>query len=389
MILAVIGVALLAGVGVARAQPADTRKQASAAFARAVAAENREDWRAAILEYEEAYRLAPHPDVLYNLGAVYERLGELRAAAEHYQQYLDTKPDAADHAKVERKIAALEQRPSKVAIATTPPGATVIVDGDRRGAAPLELTLTAGTHQLVAEAGGRKVRRTITLAYGEPLAITLPVDAARGTLVVTSNVAGAAITVDGTAVGGAPWSGPLDAGTHVVVVSANGYTTVERTVEVPADGTAQITGALGRPLGYVEPAARGASVVVGIDGGTLQGLGWAATIWYAYRSAGRRAEGGIGTVLASTGVGFAVVGRGYLLTGRIRPYVEVQLAAGGRSQIVHVAGGLMVADLPLGRAGLDLFVEAGAGFGARDGERVDFVPILAGFSTHLATPGAR
>lgn len=338
----------------------------------------------AIVEYLEAYRLAPHPDVLYNLAAVYERTAELRAAADSYQRYLDTKDHASDRPKVERKIAGLRARPSKVAIATTPTGATVIVDGDRKGRGPLELTLGAGPHQLVAESAGARVTRTITLAYGEPLAITLPVVVERGTLVVTSNVGGANIAVDGTRVGVAPWSGALDAGRHVVVVTAPGYTTVERTVEVPADGTTQIMGGLGRPLGYVEPPSPGATAgVFGFDVGAFTTIGFVSTVYYGYRTAGRHLEGCVGTQFGAVGVGFAAKGRGYLLTGRLRPYVEVALGFGQLAQTAHVAGGLMLADVPVGRAGLDLFVEAGLGSGNHDAARTQFIPILGGVSVHF------
>ncbi len=370
----------------AHAQPTDPKQQARAAFGRAVAAEGRDDWRAAIVEYDEAYRLAPHPDVLYNLAAVYERIAEARAAAEHYQRYLDTKDDATDRVKVERKITALRSRPSKIAITTTPAGALVIVDGQRKGPAPVELTLGAGSHQLVAEAAGAKISRTIVVEYGEPQAITLPVVVARGTLVVTSNVAGASIVVDGNPVGVAPWRGALDAGRHIVVVSAPGYTTVERTVDVPGDGTAQIIGALGRPLGHVEPSAsRGTVGLFGADLGSFRSIGIISTIYYGYRSGGRHLEGDAGMQFGAVQIGFTAKARAYVFTGRVRPYLGVTIGYGGASSTVHAVGGLMLADLPYGRAQLDLFVEAGFGTGVHDAERKTFVPIIAGLSAHLGT----
>jgi hypothetical protein len=171
-----------------------------------------------------------------------------------------------------------------------------------------------------------------------------------------------------------------------VIVSAPGYTTVERTVDVPSDGTAQINGGLGRPLGFVEPPSnRGATVLLGFDAGTFRGVGIATTIYYGYRAQSRRFELGLGTQIgaAPIGVGFAAVGRGFFVTGRVRPYVELQIGLAGATQSAHAAGGLMLADLPIGRAGLDLFIEAGIGAGTFAGERHVFIPILAGFSTHL------
>lgn len=363
---------------------ADDRDAARAAFVRAVAAENRSDWRDAIAEYEEAYRLAPHPDVLYNLAGVYERLAERRSAAEHYRRYLDDKPDAADRKKVERKIAELRDRPSRVTVTTEPAGAIVIIDGERRGPAPIELNLGAGTHQLVAEHAGANVRRTVALEYGEPLTIVLPVVVARGTLVVTSNVVGAQVMVDGAEVGTAPWTGALDAGRHVVVVTAAGYTTVERTVDVPAEGTAQITGGLGRPLGWVEPpTARGRMGLFGFDAGSFMAIGYTTSILYGYRTPGRRADGAIGAQFGAAGVGFTVKGRAYLATGKVRPYVGAALGLVSLAQTSHAVGGLMFADLPAGLVEVDVFVEGGVGYGKHEEVGKLYFPVLAGLTAHL------
>jgi hypothetical protein len=57
-----------------------------------------------------------------------------------------------------------------------------------------------------------------------------------GTVVVNVNVEGAAVTVDGEAVGSTPLATPivLDAGRHTVVVRKDGYENVERPIEVSA-----------------------------------------------------------------------------------------------------------------------------------------------------------
>lgn len=262
------------------------------------------------------------------------------------------------------------------------------IDGERRGAAPIDLTVAAGTHELVAEHGGRRSTRSVSLEYGEPLAVSLAIAEAQGVLVVTSNVPGASIIVDGTPVGYAPWSGPLPAGTHAVVVSAPGYATTERTVEVPADGSAQVNGALGRPLGWVEPmTSKGRMGLFGFDAGAFANIGVQGAVFYGYRTPGRHLDGLLGMQFGAQGVGFAGKGRFYITTGKVRPYVGVGIGIVSLAQTMHAVGGIAIADLGAGLFEVDLFVEGGAGSGNVDSEQVAFFPILAGLIMHL--PSAR
>ncbi len=86
------------------ADPASTRAAAEH-FRKAEAADRAKHYAEAIAEYEAAYRLAPHPDVLYNIALDHERLEEWAAAADAYQRYLaDQQTPVADAAAVEAKI---------------------------------------------------------------------------------------------------------------------------------------------------------------------------------------------------------------------------------------------------------------------------------------------
>lgn len=379
MILACVLVALTAP---AHAQPDDARARAGAAFKRAVAAEQRKDWRTAIREYEAAYQASPHPDVLYNIAGIHERLGELRTAAGYYQRYLDDKPDADDRAKVIGKLAELRARPSVLRVTSTPAGATISVDGQPRGAAPLELTVSGGAHQLAAEAGGVRRAAVVTAEYGEPQDVALVLAEGRGTLVVDANAPHAQIAIDGQVVGTTPWTGQVAAGTHALVVTADGYTTTERTVEVPADGTAQIRAALGRPIGYVEPAPPARSEVRGaLESGARLGRGYTIGLAVTYRTAGRRAEVATGVQLGSDGVAWALRGRLFALTGPVRPYAVAALdygITGGAAGFV--GGGLMVAPSSAAPFHVHYYVESGYGVHRADGSDDAFVPIVVGFS---------
>lgn len=148
---------------------AEDRDTARIHFQAAHAAEERGDWTTAIDEYERAYKLAPHPSVLFNMAAAHEKLGHWRKAAELLQQYLRDSPGADDRATVEGRIERFRDRPSHVMV-RFPPGATLFVDGQPRGEIPAELDLPAGLHHFHAERDAdTSADQAIVLEYGDPV----------------------------------------------------------------------------------------------------------------------------------------------------------------------------------------------------------------------------
>ncbi len=57
-------------------------------------------------DLRRAYRIRPHPDLLFNIGRAYEEAGELPAALEAFRGYLASRP--ADGAEVERRVKRLQ-----------------------------------------------------------------------------------------------------------------------------------------------------------------------------------------------------------------------------------------------------------------------------------------
>ena len=388
-VVAVLAALSLALAGPARAQPSDdARAQAGAAFKRALAAEKRQDWRVAIREYQAAYELSPHPDVLYNIAAVHERVGEARTAAGFYQRYLDGSPAAPDRAKVTGKLAELRARPGAVQITSDPIGAEVIIDGQPRGRAPLTVTLDGGSHQVVLEAGAARRSMVVAVEYGEPQQLTLRLVAGQGTLVVNSNAPQATVAIDGRPVGTTPWRGAIDAGTHTLVVSAPGFTTTERAVEVPADGTTQIQAALGRPVGWVEPTPPSRASTPGIlESGSYLGRGVMVSLLLGYRTAGRHLEVASGVGFGAVGVAWALRARAFALTGPVRPYVVGGLNYGfAGDSTALVGGGLLIAGPRSGPLRIDYFIESGYGVGKDADGGYQFVPIIGGIAYSMSKP---
>ena len=377
---------LLGAVRFAAAQPSDAdRKEAKAAFARAEAAERRKDWRTAIDEYQRAYDLAPHPDVLYNIAVDLERLEEYRDAATHYRRYLDQSEDPADAPRVEALIEKLRARPGLVTITTDPPGAEVAIDGKRAGAAPVERRL-AGTHRIEVSGDAGSARREINVEFGEPQTVHVAIAARAGTLVVTSNVPGAEVVIDGEPAGTTPASLALPAGSHRVVVRAEGWSSYDRPVEIHAEGTTQMTANLVRPLGYVEPTPVDTTprgfISVGGGADTTGENGSLYTVMFgAHRG---HFDFGLGYGFASQAAAFALETRASFTLTKVRPYVRAQALLGGSSSISGHAGMLGYLFPTTGRARTALFVDIGIGVvrtgTSTDGEaeRVLTIPFTAG-----------
>jgi hypothetical protein len=180
LVAVVVAVAGALAPAVARA---DDRARAAEHFALAQSAEKRKDWRTAIAEYEEAYRLSPHPSVLYNIGLDHEHLAAWREAARYFLRYLDEAPDASDREAVLARVRRLREKMSSVTIEVRPAGARVYLDGTERGRAPVLLALTGGrTYEVQAmDAEGQlSSPRRITPEYGEPFTLSLDLATADG-----------------------------------------------------------------------------------------------------------------------------------------------------------------------------------------------------------------
>jgi hypothetical protein len=365
----------LAGPGVAHA---DDPEAAGEEFAAGEAADRRKDYRTAIAHYLRAYDLAPHPNALYNAAVDYERLGELREAATFYRRYLDEAPDSDDAARVERLIENLRKRRSKVAIRSTPPGAQIAIDGAAAGQAPVSRDLPGGAYTIAATLGERRASKRISVEYGEPADVVLEVTAATGTLAVNSNIAGAQVEIDGAYAGVTPLTVPVPAGDRKVIVRAEGYSTVERTVKVPGEGSAQITATMIRPLGYVAPVTpversylitAGAGYALGADtpmahfGHGLHVLSW---------------EGALRVGLfGDKTYSYGILVRRLIGSARVKPFLGGWAEYGGSGSTsgdptivanLGVNGGLIVKIANTGRTEIDLVVDGGVALYAYTGE---------------------
>jgi hypothetical protein len=138
-------------------------------------------------------------------------------------------------------------------VRSTPAGAEVFVDGERRGVTPLTLRdLRLGAHTVrVTRSGYAPAEERLTLDAGRPsraveLALVSTAQAAgaagapggeatAGSLVVDSRPAGARVLVGGVPVGATPVTlTALRPGDHAVRIERTGYVTINATARVEA-----------------------------------------------------------------------------------------------------------------------------------------------------------
>lgn len=120
-----IGGAALVAVALALAQPCAAAggddERARAHVDAAVAYFDEGDFASAVHELDAAYRLHAAPELQYNLGECYEKLGRLDEAAAAYQKYLGGSRDARDRSEVVARIAAIEQQIGAAKAGAAPP----------------------------------------------------------------------------------------------------------------------------------------------------------------------------------------------------------------------------------------------------------------------------
>ena len=122
---------------------------------------------------------------------------------------------------------ALKQAFGKLSIISHPAGAQVIIDGKSRGVTPLKVdSFPVGNYALTLKLdGSTDITDTLSVKAGIPLAKQYKFDAELGELAVSTDPAGASVTIDGQVMSQiAPFTfSKLKEGTHEVELDLPGY----------------------------------------------------------------------------------------------------------------------------------------------------------------------
>jgi len=114
----VSGLCLAVSLALPRTARADERVEARRHFRAGIQLVTQGRYREAIAEFEEANRILPNPNVLFNIARAYADANEIDRAIEYYTRYLSA--DVPDRADVEQVVRDLERRRRALA-APSPP----------------------------------------------------------------------------------------------------------------------------------------------------------------------------------------------------------------------------------------------------------------------------
>ena len=160
-----------------------------------------------------------------------------------------------------------------VSLSSTPPGATIEVDGKAEAKTPATVDMGAGERQVTLSAPGFKPwTRTLTVVADVPQTVPpVTLEPADGQVAVTSEPSGAAVRVGGTFRGNTPLTLSLTANqAHTVKVSLEGHSAAEQRVTLAPEGRESLRFELTPVLGAVRFEITPADAEVLIDGKPVQ-----------------------------------------------------------------------------------------------------------------------
>ena len=164
----VVAALVLAAPAAACAQPSPDRT-AEAPYERGLAALRGSRFGDAVLAFEDSYRAAPVPTVLYNLALAYRGAGRHRAAVDTFARYLRDEGTAVSperRAAIERAVEELRAYVGSIDCRVSPSTAQVTVDGTPSACAG-PIAVDPGEHQVEARAAGHvSERRTLRINAG-------------------------------------------------------------------------------------------------------------------------------------------------------------------------------------------------------------------------------
>jgi tetratricopeptide (TPR) repeat protein len=126
---------------------------------RGLAAYGRHEPEAALTEFKKAERLVPDANVPHRYAA--EALVDLERyedAIDEYETYLRIKPDVSDAPHVRQRMEEARTRiDATIDLSSSPPGASVFLDGNstKSGDTPLTLKVHRGSHSIALRLSGR------------------------------------------------------------------------------------------------------------------------------------------------------------------------------------------------------------------------------------------
>ncbi|WP_434047435.1 MULTISPECIES: PEGA domain-containing protein [Sorangium] len=234
-------------------QPAEptARDRAAEHYRRGLAFYDRREWSRALAEYLAARQLYTNWTATSAAALCLTHLGRHDEALEMFEALLRDFGDrlpAAAQAAAQHQLDGLRRMVGILEIDAAEPGASIVVDGRRRGEAPLSapLRITSGSHWVrVFKEGFEPFEQRVEVA-GDRLARVQarlrPLSRMGRLRVVEQKGRSLDVLVDGNIMAKAPWEGLLTPGEHTVALRGDGRLgTAPVRVEVEVDRTVPLT----------------------------------------------------------------------------------------------------------------------------------------------------
>ena len=250
------GSAPVAGAGNGNGNANDNEIKADEANERGLALVKKRDYRPAILEFQEVYRLSGDSNALQNIAKAHVMLGEPVQAVAAVKRVLQ---QHKQELSPEQAATAIEMRDQQLALlgqlhlTTSLPGADVLLDGTLVGRTPLTepIVMLPGPHELtVGRAGYAPSVRKVMATRGGSERLTLNPEklatdpSAPGTqstrLSLRISEPGASVEVDGTPTRVPEGGLPVPVGPHVLKVERPGFLPYQREITLPASASHEL-----------------------------------------------------------------------------------------------------------------------------------------------------
>lgn len=291
----IAGITLGSGVATAAEVSASARAEAKRHYEEAKQLVKAEAFEEAATAFQRAYELAPHFEVLYNLGQCHVALGQPIQAAETLTRYLAEGGEriaVVRRAEVEKEIERQRANIGELVLSVEPASATVEIDGVAVQAPKLgsPFPVTVGRHVISVTAPGYQPKvLTVAWTKAERQAVTMelqrspdPAPLAFAKLAVACPLADVEVWVDGEKKGISPLLESISVrpGARHVRFHRPGYSDSERQVELVANEVEALDCGL-RPLQPLPPASAGRlalrisepDAVVEVDGSPIGATG--------------------------------------------------------------------------------------------------------------------
>lgn len=224
----------------------------------------------AVKAFQQAYKLTPRPGLIFSIAQAYRKQyyldrkpENLRAAIQHYHEYLGRVPKGGRRADVADALAELEpladrlqarsapapgsraKPATEIMVSSPTPGVRISLDGHAAGKLPFVSDVKPGRHHVLLTAPGyRPYERDISVLEGGVVPLDVPLEEEPATLRVRGP-AGARVSIDGREIGSVPLQ-PIhvQAGRHFVAVTENGRQPFSRELDLGRGRTVTLDASL-------------------------------------------------------------------------------------------------------------------------------------------------